>query len=86
VRTALERLDIGEDIRKQLRAGGIVDVEGIVEAGDEKLAKILGDAATAKRVMGLAKALLANTPRPTPPPPAPKPTPLRPSKAGKRGK
>jgi hypothetical protein len=73
VRTALERLDISEDIRKRLRAGGIVDVEGIVEAGDGKLVKILGDAATARTVMALAKGLLANVkPAPTPPAPAPK--------------
>jgi hypothetical protein len=50
-----------------LRAGGIVDVEGIVEAGDAKLAQILGNAATAKKVMALAKALLKVKVAPTPP-------------------
>jgi hypothetical protein len=84
VRTPLERLDIGEDVRKRLREGGIVDVEGVVEAGELQLIQNRGDRSTAARVLALAQALLKQQ-SPTPPPkPTPKPAPL-PKKSG-RGK
>lgn len=70
VRTSLERLDIGDDLRKRLVNAGIVDVEGIVETPTDKLTNILGDAATAKKVLTLAKRLLdsgGGTPPPAPP-------------------
>ena len=58
-----------------------MDVEGIVEAGQDKLAKIFGSADIAKRVLALATALLKKV-NVTPPPPPPAPTP----KKSKRGK
>lgn len=58
VRTPLDKLDIGDDLRKRLLAAGIRDVEGILETTPAKLTEILGDAATAKRVLALAKRLL----------------------------
>ena len=85
-------------MRKSLRAAGIVDVEGILETDPAKLAKILGDQATADKVIALAKRLLASVkPAPTPVTPvtpippitkpvqAPTPTPkVTPKKSNKR--
>lgn len=67
VRTSLEKLDIDEATRKQLMESGIVDVEGILEADPEKLAKIVGSEEMARKLIEMAKRLLGATPtEPTP--------------------
>ena len=59
IRTSLDRLDIDEATKKLLRSGGIVDVEGILEANPQKLAKIVGSVDLATKLIAMAKALLA---------------------------
>ncbi|HPO19011.1 MAG TPA: hypothetical protein PLO07_07435, partial [Rubrivivax sp.] len=51
-------------------AGGIIDVEGVLEVPAAKLVDIVGDRATAARLQAMAKQVLAGAP----PPPAPAPT------------
>lgn len=62
IRTPLDKLDIGEATRKQLNEGGIRDVEGILEADPERLAKIVGGREQANKLMEMAKALLSGAP------------------------
>jgi hypothetical protein len=66
VRTSLDQMDIDDGTRKQLRDGGIVDVEGIVEVDPEKLAGIVGGADVANRLIAMAKKLLESAPTPEP--------------------
>jgi hypothetical protein len=88
VRTPLEKLDIDETTRKRLRDGNVPDVEAILETEPPQLAKITGDAATASKLIEMARALLAgssprtpSTPSPsTPPPSTPPPSTPPPSK------
>ncbi|HMO47505.1 MAG TPA: hypothetical protein PKB14_15920 [Rubrivivax sp.] len=68
VRTPLTRLDIDDELRKRLMAGGIVDVEGVLEAPAAKLAEIVGDRGAAARLQAMAKQLLAGAPPPSPTP------------------
>jgi hypothetical protein len=60
-RTSLDKLDIDDAVRKMLSAGGIVDVEGIIEVDPQKLAAIVGSADTAKKLTDMAKRLLGST-------------------------
>jgi len=62
-RTPLTRLDIDASMRRRLTAGGIVDVEGILEMDAVKLIEIVGDRATAAKLTTAAKKLL-DTPNP----------------------
>jgi hypothetical protein len=57
-RTGLGKLDIDDATRRRLRAGNIVDVEGILEADEAKLSEIAGDRATASRLREMSKALI----------------------------
>jgi hypothetical protein len=67
IRTPLEKLDIDDTMRKRLREGGILDVEAILEIDPAKLAKIAGDAATANKLIEMARALLAGASPSAPP-------------------
>jgi hypothetical protein len=71
VRTPLTRLDIDDALRKRLVAGGIVDVEGVLEVTSARLTEIVGDRTTAAKLQEMAKQVLAGG---APPPPAPAPT------------
>ncbi|MDT4798994.1 hypothetical protein FQZ97_316400 [compost metagenome] len=66
VRTPLDKLDLDETTRKQLTAGGIQDVEGIVEANPKTLIRIVGSAEHAEKLTEMAKQLLGQTPPPKP--------------------
>jgi hypothetical protein len=66
VRTPLDKLDIDDATRKMLIAGGIVDVEGILEIDPQKLAAIVGSADTAQKLIDMAKRLLGSTPQTAP--------------------
>jgi predicted RecB family nuclease len=61
-RTPLDKLDIDEATRKQLVQAGIVDVQGILEAEPAKLATIVGSEAVAKKLIEMARQLLASSP------------------------
>jgi hypothetical protein len=63
VRTSLDKLDIDDATRKQLITGGVRDVEGILETDPGNLAKIVGSADTAKKLIDMAKRLLGSSPR-----------------------
>ena len=71
IRTPLDKLDIDDKTRKQLEAGGIHDVEAILETDPKVLAKIVGSEDMAKKLIEMARRVLASTP---PPPPAPPPS------------
>ena len=58
VRTSLDKLQLDELTHKQLLRGGIVDVEGILEADPEKLAKIVDGKEKALKLIETAKRLL----------------------------
>ena len=53
-------------MRKRLRNGGIIDVEGIVEADAARLVAIVGDRSTAAKLVEMARRVLASRP-PRPP-------------------
>lgn len=57
-RTPLSQLDIDDATRRRLEKGGITDVEGILETDPAKLAEIVGDAATAKKLRERAQAVI----------------------------
>ena len=54
-------------MRKRLRNGGIVDVEGILEIDAVKLIAIVGDRTTAAKLREMASRLLAGAAPPAPP-------------------
>lgn len=81
VRTPLSKMNLDEATRKQLQQAGIVDVEGIVEAGNDKLLQHLGNAAQVRELIAKAKAVLAGGS--TSPPKAASPKAAR--KAAKKG-
>jgi hypothetical protein len=56
---------VDEATLKRLVAGGVIDVEGVLEITARKLAEIVGDTALATRLRERAKAVLANTPAPS---------------------
>ena len=58
VRTPLEKLDVDDAMRKRLRAGGIADVEAIVDADTARLIEVAGDRQTAVKLREMATALL----------------------------
>jgi hypothetical protein len=58
VRTPLSKLEIDAAMQQRLIRGGIVDVEGIVEADSRKLIEIVGDRAAASKLATAAKRLL----------------------------
>ena len=62
VRTPLSKLDIDDAMRRRLTAGGIVDVEGVLEVSAAKLTEIVGDRAAAARLTDAAKRVLAAGP------------------------
>ncbi|QQZ39394.1 right-handed parallel beta-helix repeat-containing protein [Pseudomonas sp. SK3(2021)] len=66
-RTSLEKLDLDEATRKQLKAASIADVEGILETDPNTLAKVVGSEELAQKLITMAKRLLGSTP----PAPAP---------------
>lgn len=57
-RTPLSQLDIDDATRRRLEKGGIRDVESILETDQAKLAEIVGDAATAKKLRERAQAVI----------------------------
>jgi hypothetical protein len=57
-RTPLTKLEIDEATRRRLDKGGVRDVEGVLEINQAKLTEIVGDAATAKKLRELAKAVI----------------------------
>lgn len=59
-RTPLERLDMDAAVRARLRAGGINDVEAILEAKPAALLRIVGDEATVKDLLTRARRLLGS--------------------------
>jgi hypothetical protein len=54
----LSKLEIDAAMQQRLIRGGIVDVEGIVEADSRKLIEIVGDRAAASKLATAAKRLL----------------------------
>lgn len=68
VRTSLDKLDIDDGARRLLMENGIVDVEGVLETDPSKLAGIVGSEARAKRMIEMARRLLAQSSPPAPPP------------------
>lgn len=59
IRTSLDRLDINDATKKQLREGGVADVEAILETSSEILAKLLGSPEQAETMIAMAKRLLS---------------------------
>lgn len=69
-RTPLDKLQIDEETRKRLQQSGIVDVEGIVEAGGVKLTKMLGNEDQAHELVEMAHSLLGRDAAGAPPRPS----------------
>jgi len=65
-RTPLAKLDIDAATQKQFITAGIIDVEGVVEAGEATVAKILGNREEAATLIERAKRVLNVTPDPSP--------------------
>ena len=61
-RTSLDKLDIDEVTRKRLNQGGIIDVEGIIEADPAKLVEIVGNRELVAKLIEQAKAVLSPAP------------------------
>ncbi|MBT8768517.1 hypothetical protein [Metapseudomonas boanensis] len=66
MRTPLDKLDLDDVTRKQLAAGGIQDVEGIVETNPKTLIRIVGSAEQAEKLTEMAKQVLGQKPPPKP--------------------
>ncbi|MDH4607151.1 DUF6519 domain-containing protein [Pseudomonas sp. BN102] len=66
VRTPLDKLDLDETTHKQLVAGGIQDVEGVVETNPKTLVRIVGSAEQAEKLTEMAKLVLGQAPAPKP--------------------
>ncbi|MCY1307744.1 hypothetical protein D9M70_576980 [compost metagenome] len=66
VRTPLDKLELDDTTRKQLVAGGIQDVEGIVETNPKTLIRIVGSAEQAEKLADMAKQVLGQAPAPKP--------------------
>jgi len=58
-RMPLDKLEIDAETHKQLEQGGIVDVEGILEAGAERLAALFNNQKKAQQLTAAAKRLLS---------------------------
>lgn len=57
-RTPLDKLEIDATTRKRLDKGGIVDVEGILEADPARVAEIVGDRAVAAKLLDQARSIV----------------------------
>ncbi|MCY1385166.1 hypothetical protein D9M69_735140 [compost metagenome] len=66
MRTPLDKLDLDDITRKQLVAGGIQDVEEIVETNPKTLVRIVGSAEQAEKLTEMAKQVLGQAPAPKP--------------------
>jgi hypothetical protein len=66
VRTPLDKLQLDDTTHKQLVAGGIQDVEGVVEVNPETLVRIVGSAEQAEKLTDMAKQVLGQAPAPKP--------------------
>ncbi len=68
LRTDLAALGVDAALRKKLEAGGVPDVEAVLEVDPAKLVQIVGDRATAAKLTEAARKLLGGTPAPAPAP------------------